>query len=150
VRWRNAWRIVCAGGYFAAGFNGTIGHSDVWNRIDPPNHYTFTVKDEGAAAQLGALYDFFAALPFWRMQPFADVSGDAIVLAEPGKAYVAYLPHGGSMTLDLTEARGAFNARWFNPRTGEFGVPFRVPGNGRRSFEAPDNEDWALQLQPSA
>jgi hypothetical protein len=61
---RSAWRIVCAGGYFAAGFHGTIGHSDVWNRIDAPNHYAFTVKDEGAAAQLGALHDFFAALPF--------------------------------------------------------------------------------------
>ena len=59
---RSAWRIVCAGGYFAAGFHGTIGHSDVWNRIDAPNHYTFTVKDEGAAAQLGALHDFFTAL----------------------------------------------------------------------------------------
>jgi hypothetical protein len=147
---RSAWRIVCAGGYFAAGFNGTIGHSDVWNRIDAPNHYTFTVEDEGAAAQLGALQDFFAVLPFWRMQPFSGVTGDAVALAEPGKAYVAYLPHGGSLTLDLTEARGAFNARWFNPRTGKFGEPFRVPeGNGRPNFEAPDNEDWALQLQPS-
>ena len=47
---RTAWRIVCAGGYFAAGFHGTIGHSDAWNRIDAPNRYTFTVRDEGAAA----------------------------------------------------------------------------------------------------
>jgi len=31
---RSAWRSVCAGGYFAAGFHGTIGHSDVWNRLD--------------------------------------------------------------------------------------------------------------------
>ncbi|HZJ13644.1 MAG TPA: DUF4038 domain-containing protein, partial [Chthoniobacteraceae bacterium] len=65
---RSAWRIVCAGGYFAAGFHGTIGHSDVWNRIDAPNHYTFTIRDEGAAAHLAALHDFFAALPYWRMQ----------------------------------------------------------------------------------
>jgi hypothetical protein len=59
---RSAWRIVCAGGYFAAGFHGTIGHSDVWNRIDAPNHYTFTVKDEGAAAQLATLHEFVTAL----------------------------------------------------------------------------------------
>ena len=38
---RSAWRIVCAGGYFGAGFNGTIGHSDIWNRIDAPNRYFF-------------------------------------------------------------------------------------------------------------
>ena len=86
---RSAWRIVCAGGYFATGFNGTIGHSDVWNRIDAPNHYTFTVEDEGAAAQLSALHDFFVVLPFWRMQPFAGVGGDAVALAESGKALCA-------------------------------------------------------------
>src|ERR1041384_2810644 len=63
---RTAWRIACAGGYFAAGFNGTIGHADAWNRIDPPNRYDFTVKDEGAAAQLAALHDFFTALPLDR------------------------------------------------------------------------------------
>src|SRR5262249_42704991 len=66
---RASWRIVCAGGYLAAGFNGTIGHSDVWNRRDAPNRYTFQVRDEGAAAQLRALSEFFPALPFWRPQP---------------------------------------------------------------------------------
>lgn len=61
---RSAWRIVCAGGYFAAGFNGTTGHSDAWNRLDPPNHYTFTIRSEGADTQLAILYDFFHKLPF--------------------------------------------------------------------------------------
>ena len=96
---RSAWRIVCAGGYFAAGFNGTIGHSDVWNRIDAPNRYPFTVRDEGAAASWARFYDFFTALPFWRMQPFEGVTGDAAVaLAEPGKVYVVYLPRGGKVS----------------------------------------------------
>jgi hypothetical protein len=102
---RTAWRVVCAGGYFAAGFNGTIGHNDVWNRIDAPPRYTFTVQDAGAAAQMGALYEFFAGLPFWRLQPFAGVTGaEAVALAEPREVYVAYLPHGGTVTMDL--ARG--------------------------------------------
>jgi len=147
---RSAWRIVCAGGYFAAGFNGTIGHSDVWNRIDAPNHYSFMVKDEGAAAQLGALHDFFAALPFWRMQPFTGVTGDAIALAESGKVYVVFFPHGGVATLDLTEAQGAFAARWFNPRTGKLGEA--VPGTTtgiQQKFIAPDGNDWVLLLKPA-
>lgn len=143
---RSAWRIVCAGGYFAAGFHGTIGHSDVWNRLDAPNRYTFLVKDEGAAAQLGALYQFWAALPFWRMHPYPGVTGDAVALAKPGDVYVVYLPHGGAATLDLTEAPGMFHARWFNPRTGRFNEPFSIAGEGRRKLEAPDLEDWAVQL----
>jgi hypothetical protein len=144
---RSAWRIVCAGGYLAAGFHGTLGHSDVWNRIDAPNHYTFRVQDEGAAAHLRILYDFFTALPFWRMQPLTGVTDDAVALAETGQTYVIYLPHGGATTLDLAGAPGDFVARWFNPGTGEFGEPFRVAGDGQRKFEAPGAEDWTLLLQ---
>jgi hypothetical protein len=144
---RSAWRIVCAGGYFAAGFNGTIGHSDVWNRIDTPNHYTFTVRDEGAAAQLATLYNFFTALPYWRMQPFGAVTGDAVALADPGKVYVVYLPHGGMMTVDLDKVHGSLNARWFNPITGKTGDDFSVIGGAQQEFSAPNTmDDWVLHL----
>lgn len=144
---RSAWRIVCAGGYFAAGFNGTIGHSDAWNRLDPPNRYTFTVADEGAAMQLGALHDFFTNLPFWRLEPFTGVAGDAVALADLGKVYVVYLPHGGTASLDLTAAKPSLTARWFNPRIGKFLEQFSVPKGNPRSFTAPDVDDWALELQ---
>jgi hypothetical protein len=145
---RSAWRIVCAGGYFAAGFHGTIGHSDVWNRIDAPNHYTFTVKDEGAGAQLGILYDFFATLPFWRMQPFTGVTGDAVALAELEKTYVVYLFRGGSTRMELPAGKGPFTARWFNPRRGEFSQPTRItPTTPRQDFTAPDANDWVLLIQ---
>jgi hypothetical protein len=146
---RSAWRIVCAGGYFAAGFHGTIGHSDVWNRIDAPNHYTFTVKDEGAAVQLGVLHDFFAALPFWRIQPFGGVTGNAIALADPAKVYVVYLPHGGTVTVDLSATHGPLAARWFNPRRGHFAEPTHITAtNLRQHFSAPDTNDWALLVKP--
>lgn len=145
---RSAWRVVCAGGYFAAGFHGTIGHSDAWNRIDAPNRYPFTVQDEGVANQLGALYDFFNALPFWRMRPFEGVTGEATVaLAEPGQVYVVYLPHGGNMTMDLGAAKGRMVARWFNPRDGKFGEAFTVAGGQRVALAAPDDNDWTLLLK---
>jgi hypothetical protein len=145
---RSAWRIVCAGGYFAAGFNGTIGHSDIWNRIDAPNRYPFIVRDEGAAGQLGLLHDFFAALPFWRMQPFEGVTGDGVVaLAELGQVYVIYLPRGGALNLDLRSASGRLHGRWFNPRDGQFGAPFSAPAGQRVDLAAPDNNDWTLLLR---
>jgi hypothetical protein len=148
---RSAWRIVCAGGYFAAGFHGTIGHSDVWNRIDAPNHYTFTLRDEGAAAQLAALHDFFSALPFSRMQPFPDVSGDAVAFADPGRIYVVYLPHGGRTTLNLPASQAPFTARWFNPREGRFAESLPLPAIATTTrgheFSAPDTNDWALLVK---
>jgi hypothetical protein len=147
---RTAWRIVCSGGYFAAGFNGTIGHSDVWNRIDRPNHYTFAVKDEGAAAQLSTLYKFFAALPFWRMEPMPSVKGDTVALAEPGGTCVGYFPHGGAATLDFTNLQASLVARWFNPRSGTFGeLPNATIAKHSQSFQAPDTNDWVLLVTPA-
>jgi hypothetical protein len=143
----SAWRIVCAGGYFAAGFHGTLGHSDAWNQIDAPNHYTFVVKDEGAAGQLGLLYDFFASLPFWRMQPFDGVTPDtAVALAEPGRVYVVYLPHGGKATVDPGETKVPLTARWFNPRDGKWTEPFEVAADHLIELQAPDQFDWVIYL----
>lgn len=144
---RTVWRIVCAGGYFAAGFNGTLGHSDAWERKDAPRRYPFVVKDEGAAGQMAVLYDFFTALPFGRMHPWPQVTGEAVALAAPGGVYILYLPHGGRATLDLGEVAGTFTARWFDPRRGTFGEPLEVRGGGPAEFTAPDSADWALLLE---
>ena len=143
----SAWRIVCAGGYFAAGFNGTIGHNDIWNRIDAPNHYTFVVKDEGAARQLGILYDVFASLPFWRMQPFEAVTPTtAVALAEPGKVYVVYLPGGGEVTMDLSAVSGELKSQWLSPTTGAMTAREQARGGGQRTFRAPFDGDAVLYL----
>jgi hypothetical protein len=146
---RSAWRVVCAGGYFAAGFHGTIGHSDVWNRLDAPNFYTFTIRDEGAAGQLATLHDFLSKLPYWRMQPFAGMTGDAVAIGEPGKTYVVYLPHGGSVTVRLEALAGGYTARWFNPRAGTFGARFEVKGGETVELDAPDVSDWTLLIEAS-
>lgn len=147
---RSAWRIVCAGGYFTAGFNGTLGHSDIWNRIDAPNHYTFTLQGEGSAAYLTTLYDFFSKLPFQRMQPFAGVSDNAVALAEPGKVYVVYLPHGGTVTMDFGATGKPFVGRWFNPRDGKYVAEIPVQGSGKQQFAAPNAEDWVLLIKNDA
>ena len=145
---RSAWRIVCAGGYFAAGFHGTIGHSDAWNRIDPTHHYTFNLQDQGAANQLAALHDFFTALPFWRMLPFDGVTGaEAVALAELGKVYVVYLPQGGTAVVNLSAAKGPLTAQWFNPRAGRVDETFTVAGKISLAFRAPDAQDWVLRLR---
>jgi hypothetical protein len=144
---RSAWRIVCAGGYFAAGFHGTLGHSDVWNRLDAPNRYTFQVKDEGAAGQLRSLYDFFASLSFSRMEPFTDVTGEAVALAEAGKTYVIYLPHGGETRINLPPG-AQLTRRWFNPRSAQWSPEETMIGRAaHQDFTAPDTNDWVLLLQ---
>ncbi|MCC7374933.1 MAG: DUF4038 domain-containing protein [Verrucomicrobiales bacterium] len=144
---RSAWRIVCSGGYFVSGFNGTIGHSDVWNRIDAPHHYTFEVRDEGAGAQMKILHDFIASLPYWEMQPDDGVRGDGIGFTLAGKVGVIYFPRGGSAEANLRDWPGAVTCVWFNPRNAERGQSYRVEGGGPVTFAAPDCEDWVLLLQ---
>jgi len=143
---RSAWRIVCAGGYFASGFGGTIGHSDFWNIIDHENKYSFVIKDEGAPHQLSLLYDFFLNLPFWRMQPYDGIKGDAVAIAEIGKVYVIYMPKGGKIAVDLTQTKGDLIAKWFNPRHGEWIDIGIISGGMTQEFNAPDEYDWVLYI----
>jgi hypothetical protein len=140
--------VVCTGGYFAAGFIGTIGHGDNWDRIDPSNKHPFLVKDEGAARQLAQLYDFFTALPYWRMDPSQQmVRGNCICMAIPGEVYVVYVPSGGRVELDLTKAKPGMKARWYHAKEGKFHDAMPIAVGGWQQFEAPGNEDWALLVQ---
>lgn len=143
---RSAWRIACAGGYFASGFSGTLGMSDFWNIINQTNKYSFVIKDEGAPHQLSLLYDFFNNLPFWRMQPYDGIKGDAVAIVEIGKVYVIYMPKGGNVAVDLVQVKGDFMARWFNPKNGEWTDIGVISGGTTQEFNAPDEYDWVLYI----
>lgn len=98
--------------------------------------------------QIGHLAAFMKPLKPWEMQP-----DDALVKASHAFAsastneLAAYLPSGGSVTLDLTRLSGQLIARWFNPRDGQFAEQFQAAGGGKREFQAPDGADWVLLLQ---
>lgn len=143
---RASWRIVCAGGYFAAGFISTLAHSDVWDEIDRPNRYPFVVRDSGAGQQLGYLYQFFTRLPFWKMEPHPELAGgDGLCLVAPGEAYVIYLPHGRKIHLEPGISKASVATRWFNPRTGQYQLA--ATSKPEEGYEPPDAEDWTLLLE---
>jgi len=70
-----------------------------------------------------------------------------VALADPGKVYVVYLPHGGAASLDLRAAKSLLTGRWFNPRTGEFREKLDVPQGNWYRLTAPDLNDWALEVR---
>ncbi len=78
-------------------------------------------------------------------------NGDnAIAAANPGKEYVVYLEEGGRVELDLTDESGTLEARWYNPRTGEYSGP-KNRGNetGPIAFSSPTqgpHKDWVLHV----
>lgn len=73
--------------------------------------------------------------------------------AQPGKVYLVYLPTGGTSELDLSAARGAFQVRWFNPRSGGAlanGPVASVTGGGKVALGQPHaapSEDWLVVVR---
>lgn len=74
-------------------------------------------------------------------------SGDAWVLAG-NDHYIAYLIHGGSIELNLSDADTTLKMQWYNPRTGEHTGKEEIESGHVQSFAAPDENDWILHLQP--
>ena len=71
-----------------------------------------------------------------------------------GTLGLAYLPKGGTVTVNLAAMAGPITARWFDPTAGTFttigGSPFA--NSGTHNFTAPaahsdGNDDWVLLLQ---
>ena len=104
---------------------------------------------------------FFASneIPFQAMTNADDLVGNAACdnsrycLAKAGEVYVVYLPDGGTASLDLSGATGAFTVKWFNPRAGGAlldGSVKSVTGGGTVALGAPPadpSEDWAVVVR---
>ncbi len=98
--------------------------------------------------QISHLAAFMKPLKPWEMQPDDALvkAGHAFALASTNEL-AAYLPAGGTVTLDSKTLAAALTARWFNPREGKFSEPFAAPGGQPMEFQAPDANDWALLLR---
>jgi hypothetical protein len=94
------------------------------------------------------LYDFFAALD--EGQPFqprhelitnqAKRYRDRMVLhvSADGMTYAAFLPKGGTISVDLTALAGTtVGVTWYNPLTGQYYDQGTTSGGAVRSFVSP-------------
>ncbi len=62
-------------------------------------------------------------IKLWEVTPHMDLlsdreSNEAYLAAKPGKYYAVYFTHGGSVGLDLTNAKGAFEITWISVTQG--------------------------------
>lgn len=88
---------------------------------------------------------FFTGFEWWKMEPHDElVDNGAYCLAESGRTYVVYLPRGGDVNLRLDP--GSYQARWFNPRNGDYSTVSIAEGVTWKSPIASDKEDWVLLL----
>jgi hypothetical protein len=109
----------------------------------------------GLRAQLATLKRFVEGFDFVAMRPHDGLLRGKLpegltarVLAEPGKAYAAYVRGGTAVTLALEVPKGRYHVEWLHPRTGEAAAARDVehPG-GELRLESPEYaEDIAMRL----
>jgi hypothetical protein len=137
---KKAWKIVTAGGYFAAGFAGTA----VSLKITPDDVNNFR------PASLEVLYDFFTKkTEYWKMAPHLELlASHNVLLAFPGTEYVAYFPRGGTNSIELLP--GSYEVEWLHPETGRYcSRPQVTQASGSHEFVPPEhpNDDWVMHLR---
>jgi hypothetical protein len=98
-------------------------------------------------------------IPFWEMGNANALVGNSrndnskFCLVKPDEVYLVYLPDGGTSDIDLSDAKGGFTVKWFNPRAGgplREGSVRTVNAGGTVSLGQPPadpREDWLIVLR---
>ncbi len=142
---RTAWDIAMAGGYQTAGETARRGTNI---RPDLGGGWMNARGDDTMTMFLGYghMVDFFTSFAWWKTNPHDElVDGGNYCLADPGKTYAVYLPHGGKVTVQLEAGR--YKAAWFSAMTGETIDLPPIDGSTWTSPEAPSQDDWALLIE---
>jgi hypothetical protein len=145
TRRRCAWEIAMAGCYQTTGETANRG---VGFPPDTGGGWVSGRGDDTMTMLHGYVHMvyFFTSFDWWRAVPRNDlVRGGGFCLAKPGEFYAVYLPRPSPVTLTLEP--GAYHARWFNPRSGEW-IDAPVASGPRWMPPVPAEEgDWALFLR---
>jgi len=106
----------------------------------------FEKKWEPVRRSLGYTLRYARRMDLAAMTPHSALASTKFCLANPGEEYLVFLPGGGSVTVDLSAAKGALSAEWFNPSTGKARKPTTVQGGAKRTLAAPFKGDAVLYV----
>jgi hypothetical protein len=142
---KNAFVILMSGAALNFADNGGPTISDIGNSSSGFSG-TLALADRRQWRHdiLGAVWDWFETIPFYRMCPRQDLVSAGFCLAEVGERYVVYLPEGGAV--DIAVEKGLYKVTWFCARET---ADCRAGGqteNGRGLVAPQEGEDWVLRL----
>jgi hypothetical protein len=149
VRKKHLWGNLMAGG---AGVEWYFGYNFPHNDLNCESWHT---RDHVWDLTRHALEFFHTRLPFATMDPHDELTSarDDYCLADPGNVYAVYLPSGAATNLDLGDAAGTFQIRWYNPREGgplQDGTLGTVTGPGKVDLGQPlkdTDKDWVALVE---
>jgi len=118
-------------GHSTSGFSGTMD-------LEKKNQYRHDI--------IRQVWDFFDEIPFYKMNPRQDLVTNGFALAEEGKQYLVYLPHGGSLDVKV-ESGQEYEVLWINPRNTSDRQGEHVITDGKGLVSPAEESDWLLYLR---
>jgi hypothetical protein len=106
----------------------------------------FDPQWEPVRRNLGHVRRLANRLDLAAMTPRNDLASTKYCLADPGNAYVVYIPNGGKVKVSLGDAPSRFAVEWIHPSTGKAVPANAVIGGAAREFTAPFDNDAVLYL----
>ena len=119
-----------------------LDHFPHWGRINRRDAPFW----EPIRRNLGYTRHYAERVDLANMEPLGDLASTGYCLASPGFEYLAYLPVGGVVTVDLTAAKGDLAVEWFCPTTGEAVADQGVAGGAVRHLWPAFGGDAVLYL----
>lgn len=79
--------------------------------------------------------------------PHDDLASTKYCLANPGREYLVYAPHGAAVSVDLSAASGTLAVEWLHPITGRAITGGTIRGGARSRLTAPFDGDAVLYIR---
>jgi hypothetical protein len=84
------------------------------------------------------------------MSPHDELASTKFCLAQPGIAYIVFLPTGGEVSVDLSGVEKSLNVEWIHPVEGGITQAQPISGGKRQTVKAPSSEAVVLFLHSQA
>jgi hypothetical protein len=105
---------------------------------------------DSARVAMGQVRSFAAAIDLAHMVPRPKLVGTGYLLAAPGREYLAYQDGSqGEFSIDLRDAEGIYEVRWYDTTKSQFIPGKPVNGGGRRVLTTPFPGSAAVHLKRS-
>ncbi|MGQ9592490.1 MAG: DUF6298 domain-containing protein [Planctomycetota bacterium] len=104
------------------------------------------IRWEPVRKALGHTLAFARKIDLASLKPENALASSGYCLANPGREYVVYVPSGGSVSVDLTAAKGELVAGWFDPTRGTYAGSGPIVGGRRLDFAVPFPGDAVLHI----
>jgi hypothetical protein len=143
----DAWVVLMTGSGYTYGAHGLWAWNDGCcdDYVDPHPRW-YDVIDLESSSDMERLVSFWSETQWWLTSPRDDLVNRGRCRAEEGRQYIVYLPDGGSVRVDLTEASGDLSVLWFNPSNGTRESASAVSAGGMTTLDSPFGGESALYL----